>query len=87
MSTATKDPIPNAQKWKEVRKEAKARPRGRAMRLQEVVIIRKTQDGKEEQVRIRKRARCNMLLDRTGRCWFCGHVDPDVRRAWKAEQR
>lgn len=54
------------------------RPRCRQVRPHEVRTV-KVLNGKPA-ASIRVARLCGYLLDRTGRCWFCGHVDREVRR-------
>lgn len=56
-----------AKYYRELQKD---RPRCKERRPQEISFVK---PGEKAPVRITKNLPCNMLLDRTGKCWFCGH--------------
>lgn len=82
-----------ADHWRELRREARDRPRCQEKREQDIKVKKErfvtvmtgaVRERKRitDTVIVRKPAKCNMLLDRQGKCWFCGHVSYKARRYW-----
>jgi hypothetical protein len=75
-----------ADAWTKVREQyyrdlKKSRPRCKAKRKQ--LVTPKVMRGQPVRPAVMMNLSCGYLLDRTGRCWFCGHVDREVRRAYR----
>lgn len=69
------------QRDREYRELRKGRPTCKAKRPQ--TVAGKATKGEPAPAPVTMNLTCGKLLDKTGKCWFCGHIDRAVRKAYR----